>query len=167
MNQRLYFLLPDREHAAAVVNELIAGGFDENSLHTLAGKGLSSHGLPRSSDRQRNDFAGLLEFWGWRSNLALFFLSALALVYMIFFNAGLWMFVPAVLMVVSFLLGERFTHLPNTHLSEFRDALRHGEILLMVDTPAGRVGEVEHRVHGRHPEAIAGGASWNTPALHT
>lgn len=167
MNQRLYFLLPDREHAAAVINELIDQGFDANNLHTLAGKGLSNEGLPASNAHQRRDFAGHLEFWGWRLNLVIFFIAAFALLVMILTQAWLWLLLPLAVMVVSFMLGERFTHLPNTHLDEFRDALQHGEILLMVDTPVKRVGEVEIRVHGRHPEAVAGGSSWNTPALNT
>lgn len=167
MNQRLYFLLPDREHAVRIVSELVEQGFDRDSMHTLAGKGLDNRGLPDSGAHQRTDFAGRMEFWGWRSNLALFFLSALVLFFMILAGAGLWLLVPLGLMVVTFVLGERFTHLPNTHLAEFRDALKHGEILLMVDTPAERVNEVEQRVHKGHPEAVAGGASWNAPALNT
>jgi hypothetical protein len=65
------------------------------------------------------------------------------------------------------ILGDRFAHVPNVHLQEFRDALRHGEILLMIDVPQQRVDEVEYRVLARHPEAVAGGSSWNAPLLHT
>jgi hypothetical protein len=167
MNQRLYFLLPDREHTLDVVNELVERGFDTRQMHTLAGKGLSTEGLPASDNMLRSDLAGHLEFWGWRSNLTLFFISALALLTMLFMNAGLWMLLPLGLMVATFLLGERFTHLPNTHLSEFSDALKHGEMLLMVDTSSRQANEVEHCVQDHHPEALAGGSSWNAPLLGT
>lgn len=167
MNQRLYFLLPDREHTLGVINELVERGFDTRQMHTLAGKGLSSEGLPGSNSVPSGDFAGRLEFWGWRSNLVLFFISALVLVVMLFMHAGLWMLLPLGFMVVTFLLGASFTHLPNTHLSEFADALKHGEILLMVDASSEQANEVEHCVQDHHPEAVAGGSSWNTPMLGT
>lgn len=165
MKQRLYFLLPDQEHALSVVNELLERGIQSQHMHTLAGKGLSTEGLPASNARLRSDTAGHLEFWGWRSNLALFFISALALVAMLFMNAGLWMLLPLGLMVATFVLGERFTHVPNVHLNEFTDAMKHGEILLMVDTSADRTNAVEHCIQNRHPEAVACGTSWNAPAL--
>ena len=167
MNQRLFFLFPDREHALGLVNELAEQGFDPGQMHTLPGKGRSAEGLPVSNAHQRGDFAGRLEFWAWRSNLALFFTAAAALAIMILMQAGLWLLLPLAVMITTFLLGERFAHLPNVHLDEFRDALKHGEILLMIDLPKERVEEMEHRVQRRHPEAIAGGASWNMPALGT
>ena len=37
MNERPYFLLPDREHTLRVVNELAEKGFDPRQMHTLAG----------------------------------------------------------------------------------------------------------------------------------
>lgn len=167
MNERLYFLLPDREHTLRVINELAERGFDPLDMHTIVGKGLSSADLPGSNSAQRGNFAGRLEFWAWRANLLVFFVAALALVLMVFQQAGLWVLLPLAVMIAAFVLGERFTHIPNVHLQEFRDALRHGEILLMIDVPHERVGEVEYRVHARHPEAVAGGSSWNTPALGT
>ena len=51
-------------------------------------------------------------------------------------------------------------HVPDVHLTEFTDALSHGEILLMVDVPASRVAEIEDFVHHRYPEAVVGGVSW-------
>jgi len=167
MDQRLYFLLPDSEHALRIVNELVENGFDPQQMHTIAGKGLSSAGLPESNAHQRNNFAGRIEFWGWRINLALFFLAASVLAVLIFRQAGFWTVLPLAVMVTTFLLGERFARLPNAHLQEFRDALQHGEILLMVDVARERVSEVEYRVQAHHPEAVAGGSSWNTPALGT
>ena len=72
---------------------------------------------------------------------------------------------PIVIMAANFLIGARFAHLPNTHLDEFRDALAHGETLLMVDVVEDRVAELEKRVHQHHPEATVGGVCRGTPAL--
>jgi len=167
MNQRLYFLLPDREHTSKVITELRERGIAGRQIHTLAGKGVSAEGLPDSSLHQRNNLAGRIEFWGWRLNLVLFFLATGVLVTLILLQAGLWSLLPLGAMVVTFALGVRFTRLPNVHLDAFRDALRHGEILLMIDTPQDSVNEVEHSVQRHHPEAVASGSSWNMPALGT
>jgi hypothetical protein len=167
MNQRLYFLLPDREHTLRIVNELQQQGFRSRHMHTLAGRGQSTEGLPVSDSHQRNDFANRIEYWAWRANLTLFFVAAITVAILVFQQTGLWVLLPLAVMVATFLLGERFTHLPNVHLQEFRDALRHGEILLMVDVPRERVSEIEYRVCAHHPEAVAGGSSWNIPTLGT
>jgi hypothetical protein len=64
-------------------------------------------------------------------------------------------------MAATFALGEWFIdHVPNIYLTEFRDALAHGEILLMVDVPAWRVKEIEDHIHSHHPEAAVGGVGW-------
>ena len=86
---------------------------------------------------------------------------------MILLQAGLWLLLPLGIMIASFVLGVRFTSVPNVHLDAFRDSLRHGEILLMVDTPQDRVNEVEHGVQRHHPEAAAAGSSWNMPVFGT
>jgi len=54
---------------------------------------------------------------------------------------------------------------PDTHLDEFRGALSHSEVLLMVDVPRQRVAEIEEIVRQQHPEATLGGAGWTIEAL--
>ena len=56
-------------------------------------------------------------------------------------------------------------NVPDVHLTEFTDALSHGEVLLMVDVPVDRVAEIEKAVHHRHPEAVVGGVSWAVDAF--
>ena len=68
-------------------------------------------------------------------------------------------------MVVNFMIGLHFTNQPNTHLGEFRDALAHGEILLMVDVPESKVTEVENDIQQHHPEATIGSVGLSTQAL--
>ncbi len=167
MNQRLYFLLPDREHALSIIAELHERGIRHQQIHTVAGKGSSAEGLPGSGPHQLNNLAGRIEFWGWRLNLGLFFAAAAVLIAMVLLQAGLWWLLPLGIMVATYVPGVRFTSIPNVHMDAFRDALRHGEILLMIDTPLDRVNEVEHSVQRRHPEAVAAGSSWNIPALGT
>jgi hypothetical protein len=71
-------------------------------------------------------------------------------------------------MTLTLVAGALFAlHVPDTHLDEFRGALSHSEILLMVDVPRQRVAEIEEMVRRRHPEAIPGGIGWTIEALHT
>jgi len=164
MNQRLFFLFPDREHALQAVNELIESGTDRAHMHTISRNDIPLDGLPKSTAGQRRDLAERLEFWGWNLNLILFFVLLLTLAGLLATGNG-WWWLPLAVAIGSFLLGLRFTHVPNTHLDEFSDAIHHGEILLMVDVNANRVNAIEHRLRRHHPEAVPGGASWNIPAF--
>ena len=166
MNRRLYFLLPDRAHALSVVNELAGSGLDLEQMHTLAGRQVSLEGLPEATTAQRHDLAHRLETLLWDGHLVVFGLALGPLLTLGIVNGlSAWLLLPLGIMLASFLTGLRFTRLPNVHLDEFRDALSHGEILLMVDVPAARVADIEHRVHRHHPEATVGGVGWGTKTL--
>ncbi len=54
---------------------------------------------------------------------------------------------------------------PDVHLTEFTDALSHGEVLLMVDVPSRRVAEIENFIYHRFPEAVVGGVGWTLDAF--
>jgi len=167
MKRRLYFLLPDAEHARMVVNELEARGIERNFIHAIAGRGGDVNGLPGASRMQLNDLGARIEHYLWGGNLALFFLALIALVvFALLPLSWWWLLLPAGIMLVSFLTGLEFVmHTPNVHLAEFQSAMRHREILLMIDVPAGQVADVEETVHRRHPEAITGGVGWSVNAL--
>ena len=82
-----------------------------------------------------------------------------------FNGSALWMVLCAATMVVTFLAGASFTALlPTTHLDKFREAMSHGEILLMVDVPFYRLVEVEAALR-HHPEATPGGCCWHLSVL--
>jgi hypothetical protein len=168
MNRRLYFLLPDVAHAQSVVRELLTAGVTTGHVHALARPDVDLQDLPQASARQRSDFGARLEAVLWNGNLLVFFSALLVMVALAYLQvAWYWQLLPAAVMLTTFLLGEEFTRrIPDVHLSEFRDALRHGEILLMVDVPANRVEGVESMIHKHHPEAVPGGASWHIDALH-
>jgi hypothetical protein len=167
MKRRLYFLLPDTEHARAVVSELEARGIARNFMHAIAGRGGDVSGLPVASQMQRNDLGARIEHYLWGGNLALFFLALITLVVLALFPLPWWwLLLPAGIMLVTFLTGLEFVmHTPNVHLAEFQSAMQHREILLMIDVPARQVAEVEELVHRHHPEAIPGGVGWSVDAL--
>jgi hypothetical protein len=168
MKRRLYFLLPDTAHARAVVDDLTASGIRYNAMHVVAKPDVDTADLPVATSRQLRDIGGRLETILWDGNLAMFFIALAVL-------AGLsllqvhwaWLLVPAAVMLVTFTAGVFFTaRIPNVHLSEFTDAIHHGELLLMVDVPVRQVSYVESLVHRHHPEAVAGGVGWHVDILH-
>ncbi len=166
MKRRLYFLLPDVQHTRLVINELQAAGIEHRQMHVVPPKGVDLQDLPIAP---RTDPDARLENFLWNGNLVLFFGALLLLVVLAAMDvSALWLLLPAAVMLATFLVGAGFTrHVPNVHLSEFADALRHQEVLLMVDVPADQVARIEELVHRHHPEAVTGGIGWHADALQT
>ncbi|HKK07201.1 MAG: hypothetical protein P8009_09245 [Gammaproteobacteria bacterium] len=166
MNRRLFFLFPTAIQVRSVVSELREAGVGVEHIHAVARKGATVGGLPVATPQQRRDTARRVERWLWRANLGVFALALLLLLGFVVDGHPQWAWVPLLLMLATFVAGERFsTQVPNTHLDEFADALDHGEILVMVDVPKRRVGEIESLIHRRHPEATVGGVGWAVGAL--
>lgn len=114
-----------------------------------------------------HEASGKSERWLWNGNLLLLFVALLVLLLFLILDLVVWAVVPLIVMVVTFGEGIWFTSkIPNAHLDQFSDALKHGEILVMVDVPKSRVAVIEHKIHTRHPEAAVGGVGWTRAALH-
>ena len=166
MTRRLYFVFPDPAHARAAVDHLRAAGLDDAHLHALAREGVDLAGLPPASPRQRIDTLSRLERAAWNTNLALFALALAGLAWALPAGASVAAATALAVAVATVTAGWLFVQrLPHVHLDEFRQALAHGEVLLMVDVPPGRVAEIEALIHRRHPEAVPGGAGWTVEAL--
>lgn len=161
MYRRLYFLFSERRDVERIVAELAGRGVPRGRLHTLARDGTDTAGLPGATPRQRRDAGRRLERSLWNANLGLFAVALPGLAAALWAGAQAWAAVALGVLVASFVAGAAFAlRVPDTHLEEFREALRHGDILLMVDVPARRVAEIEDFVHRRHPEAVVGGVGW-------
>lgn len=168
MYRRLYFLLPDAEHAGEVARELEARGLARECIHVIAGKGATGAGLTVPLERPTADPAERFERWVWSGNLVLFFVALAALLIMAASQIpAYWLLLPLAVMGLTFTGGMEFVkRVPDVHRCEFRDALRHRELLLTVDVPAARVAEIEAVVHRRHPEVVDGGVGWTSRLLH-
>lgn len=165
--RRLYFVIPDEPQATQVVNDLETAGVGRQHMHAIAGRGATLTRLPPATERQRRDAGWRLERIAWTGDLMLFFLGLIGLIASLVWAslAGSLLFV--VLMALTLIAGVLFAlRVPDTHLDEFRGALSHSEILLMVDVPRQRVAEIEEMIRRRHPEAIPGGTGWTIEALH-
>lgn len=165
MLRRLFFLFPDEIHAQRVVNQLAHLRIPRHRFHAIS-RGVKLKTLPEASDRQKNDTAFRVESFLWNLNLIVFVLALLGFIVALANAEILWVITSLVLMLTTFIAGEQFVvNVPDVHLTEFTDALSHGEILLMVDVPIDRVAEIEDFVHHRHPEAVVGGVSWTMDAF--
>jgi len=161
MLRRLYFMIPDESQAMQAVADVETVGVDRNHVHALPGRGATLTHLPLATERQRRDDAWHLESLVWTTNMALFGLALLGLLVSLYLRSLAGSAAAAAIMVLTFAAGTWFAvRVPDTHLSEFRGALAHGEILLMVDVPKAKVFDVEEIIRRRHPEAVLGGAGW-------
>jgi hypothetical protein len=166
MKRRLYFLFPDPQKAHRVVGELTRAGIDRARMHALAADGVDLSGLPAANVEQRTDLGARIERVLWGANLAFFGVALLVFVGTLLAGMSAWSVVAVAVMLTTFLVGASFAvRVPNVHLDEFRDALAHRGVLLMVDVPRARVPEVEDRVHRHHPEATVGGVGWTAEIL--
>lgn len=166
MRRRLYFLFPDEAHARRVVDELQRAGVQGRHIHAITREGTELSRLPAATRRQSRDACCTLETILWNTNLIVFGLALVGLVISLVQGFTVWSVLALAVMGATFVAGERFAAMvPRVHLNEFREALAHGEILLTVDVPRGRVAEIEDLVHHRHPEAVVGGVGYGIQAL--
>lgn len=167
MLRRLFFLFPEKSQVHAVVGGLAKKGIDYGRMHTLAKDGVDLDGLPPATARQSSDLGAKLESWFWNLNLLIFFVALALILFAAFSNAWYLMLSGLFVATANVLLGNYFTSkIPRVHLDQFRGALSHGEILLMVDVPHWRVREISQVVTRHHPEADPGGVGWTIEALH-
>ena len=165
MLRRLFFLFPNTEHAQRVVDELLNVGIRPRHLHAIA-KGVDLGDLPEATERQKKDVKFRLEWFIWNTNLVLFATALFALVASLIAGSAAWTLVSLLIMALTFFAGEQFAvKIPDVQLTEFTDALSHGEVLLMIDVPKHLVANIEDHVHHRHPEASVGGVGWTMNAF--
>jgi cobalamin biosynthesis protein CobD/CbiB len=161
MKRRLYFLFSDNGQARTAVADLTGIGVDAGHMHVVARPGVDVSGLPPATERQRRDVLKRLDKTLWGGNLVLFGAAFAALILAMLFGNIVGMVLASAVLIASFTGGALFAlRLPATHLDEFHEALRHGELLLMVDVSRDCVEDVEELLRRRHPEAVAGGSGW-------
>ncbi len=164
--RRLYLLFPSRQFAERAVVDLLALGTDRQHIHTVAKQGVDVTGLPKATVRQQNDLLARLDHWFWDINLLVFFFALVMTAIAIWLTSWLWAAGWLIVMGVTFYLGNHFAkHVPHAHMIECQTALRHGEILLMVDVPRWQVARIEKAIRRQHPEVEVGGVSWVLDAL--
>jgi uncharacterized membrane protein len=165
--RRLYFLVPDVDHAKKIVDELLLKRIEERHLHVIAKEGTPMADLPEARLAQSSDLMPALERGiavGGATGLVL------GIVAVTFPPAGVVLGGGAILAtsltgagigaIMAPMIG---VSLPNSQLKQFEDAIAQGELLLMVDLPRAQVDEVTDVVKAHHPEAEVEGTEPTIP----
>jgi len=161
MKRRMYFLFPDTDRARVAVNDLKGLDVAPEHIHTIARADIDLAGLPAATNPQRHDALAQIENGLWRGNLLVFVLATVGLIAAAAAGAVVWMLLALLVMAVTVTGGAWFAmSIPPTHIDEFRQALEHGEILLLVDVSRDCVDEIQALMEVRHPEAVVGGNGW-------
>ena len=161
MRERLYFLLPDVKQAQSTMRHLLLARIEERHVHVLAKDGVDIKDLPPATLGQTSDFyhamaLGIIVggFTGIAGGLTVYLfppdgfnitLSVVALFAMLGSIFGVW---------TSGLIG---TDVPNTQLAKFRRPISQGKVLMMVDVPRDKVGEIKAIMKKHHPKASQNG----------
>ena len=154
--ERLYFLIPDKSVAHAIVAELRENGVAEDKIHIVAHERVELDNLPEGNLAHRSDLVPALERGAVTGGVA-GLLAGLAVV--AFPPAGILIGTGAV--VASTLAGAGFgawvsgmigIRLPNTELKEYEERIRGGELLMLVDADENRADAIAEVIRRHHPE---------------
>lgn len=155
--RRLYFLVPSIDQTRKIVDELLLARVDEKHIHVVAKEGTPLEDLPEAGLAQKSDLIPALE-----RGLTLGGITGIVvgLVAITIPPAGVVLGGGAIL--GSTLAGVGFgawmatmigVDVPSTRLTMFEEAIKHGEVLMMVDVAKSRVEEIDDLVKRHHPEA--------------
>jgi hypothetical protein len=169
MRRRLYFMLPDVKSARSMLDEMLLARIHVERIHFLARRGTLPDDLPEANVLQKTDMVHGAQLGVVIGSVAGIVGGLLAVV---FPPEGVSVQLVAVLIggIVGALLGSWIssmaaTAVPNTKLAAFHGEIERGGVLMMVDVPMRRAGEISQRVTHRHPEAVARGYEPTIPAF--
>lgn len=165
--RREYFLIPSVESARDIVHEVLQAGIEERHIHVIAEEGTPLEDLPEASLLEKTDYVHAIEV-GLAGGGAVGLLAGLvalnlpgaviggaAVLYIAIAGAGIgaWL---------SGLVGLDY---PDQRLLKFEEAIRKGQLLMLLDIPEGRVQEIQALVRKHHPEAEFEGTTPTMPPL--
>lgn len=169
MRRRLYFMVPDAGSARQIRDELLLARIEDSHIHVLAKDGMALGGLHEASVLQKSDFVHGAET-GLAVGGGLGIVAGLVAVF--FPPAGVDL--QLVTILITALVGAAFgawvasmiaSSVPNSRLKNFESAIAAGQVLMLVDVPAGRVDEIRQLVAAHHPEARSSGMEPTIPAF--
>jgi hypothetical protein len=159
MRRRCYFMLPDVASARAMLDQLLLARIEERYIHFLAKPETLPSDMPEANLFQRTDLVHGTEvgiFIGAVSGLlacCLMLVMPLAR-----FETQVMSF--ALCGIGGALLGawmsvRASTAIPNSHLEQYLNAISQGQVLLMLDLPDGRSGEIKELIYKSYPPKIS------------
>jgi hypothetical protein len=169
MRRRIYWLVPDVDSARRMTDDLLLARIDQGHIHCVGCEGSDLSGLHEANILQTSDIIHAAQ-QGLVIGGGIGFLAGLvAAMYPIFGEGPEWGLV-GVLAVLGGAIGAWASSMigssvPNSRLKRFEEALRQGQILMMVDVPRYRVKEIETMLQEKHPEAHLEGEEPAIPAF--
>ncbi len=161
MDRQLFYLLPDIKHTNEVCHDLIKWKIPGSSLHAVMNKKENIKEVSDVHTLKETDHDEIVENNYWELNIALFCFSFVVFISMVILQSGMYLLIPFMVMVACIAVAiYSIIEIPHVHWKEFKNAIPHGEILLIIDVPIKLMHYVETIVHRRHPEALAGGVCW-------
>jgi MFS family permease len=169
MRRRLYFVLPDLRSADTIQQELLLARLDASHFHFLAREGINLGQLSVANLLQKSDLVHGMEIGMIAGGLTGI---ASGVVISLYPELGEMVGMGAVLLlglfgalVGAWVAGMIGVSIPNSRLRSFQQAIDAGRILLMVDVPYRRLGEIKRLIAQHHPEAHVGGQDDRIPAF--
>jgi hypothetical protein len=158
MRRRVYWLLPNLASALATMDDLLLAGVELRRMHFMAREdcdmtGLHAANVLQTTDVVRSAEAGLVIGAAVGGMLG----AVIAGIYPAPGGAPQWNLIPT--LVIAAALFDAWTSsmigisVPNKCLARFAAHIAQGRILLMLDVPVPRAGEIEARLRELHPEA--------------
>ena len=158
--RRRYFLVPHADGARKLHEQLLLARIEERHMHVIAREDVPLDDLPKAGVTQRTDFVPALERGGTLGGL-LGAAAGAAVVSIPSAAATLGGIASLAIALIGMVFGAVMASMigvavPNTRVRRFRDAIRDGQLLLIVDVPTGRVGEIDALVRKQHPREEGG-----------
>lgn len=169
MRRRLYFLLPDVNSAREMLDAMLLARIEERHIRFLAQRGTLPPELPEATVFQKTDIVHGAEM-GMTIGAVAGILGGVLVVLFPPHGAPLQLVTILVTALVGALFGTWASSLaasavPNSRLRPFQADIEGGKILMMVDVPLRRAGEINELVRCRHPSARPGGTEPTIPAF--
>jgi len=169
--RRLYFLSPHVESAQQIVNDLLLARVDSGHMHIVSKdeSTLIKANLPCASLLEKTDIVPAFE----RGIVVGFAMGLVAgLVGASFSPLGLEFDGATILGITlsgaifgAWVSGMIGISLHNSQLKRFESAIEEGQLLIIVDVPKDRIGEITQLVMSHHPEAGNRGSEPTMPAF--
>ena len=150
--KRLFVMLPDRECARQVVDDLVLNKFDERGIYVLANKAVILEEIPDDGFLEPDIVTAIQhgERAGGESGIIA---SLPAVTYPpagVVMGGGLLTVIEKLETEVGSILKRIFGSTPD---DRWQNGIEEGEVMLTIDAPKGRITEIQRVVLDHHPEA--------------
>jgi hypothetical protein len=165
--RRLYFLLPDLAVTRTVVDELLLARVEERHIHIIAKEGTPLQDLPEANLIQKSDFVPAMErgiAMGGATGIVAG-VVALAFPGVVIGGGALLAMGLAGAGMGAWLGGMIGMDVENSHIRKFEEAVKAGQILVLVDVPKDRVDGIQALIKKHHANVDFEGTEPTIPAF--